>query len=166
LFYERETMKWLVVHLRADREYQARDELENHYPGKVYLPEVERDRRRKGKNKSIMEPLFPAYLFLKVGDDEDWSMVTKSRNTIKIVKFGDYAPCVDDNFINDFMHYDRTMKVDYEKGDAIFINSEAFINVPAIVKLPGRERIGVLADILGVKRTLMVNRTELSIEPI
>lgn len=159
-------MNWRVVHVYTDREFKARDELEEFYPGKVYLPEVERDRRHNRKNKNIMEPLFPSYLFLNLGDEEDWSLVNKSRNTVRIVKFGDDAPCVDSHFISDFMTYERKMKVDYEAGDEVLVNSETFINVPAIVQLPGKERISVLMNIMGGKRTVTVDRLELSIEPV
>jgi len=157
-----ELMKWYAIHVRPTQEYRALENLERLYK-EIYLPQRPCDLRtvkRHNKGRS-MEPLFPGSIFFRPSKENGWGPIRSTRGVIGVVKFGNYIPSIDDDFITNFKKFERQYKTDYELGDKVLVNNESFINVPAIVRLSTTERIQVLMDILGDKTLVNVERSQI-----
>jgi len=157
-------MNWYCIHVMTTKEYKARDALELHYPNRTYLPEIECDKRRLTRSKRTKEPAFPGYIFIQLNQTtDDWSKIKFNQKTSGIngiVTRGDYIPYLEDNFIDAFIAWEDH-STDYEIGEKVIINDKGFINVPAIVKKSGKERIKVMFNFMGQEMNVSVNREQI-----
>ena len=159
-------MHWYVEQVTVGKEYQARDILERSYPGRVYLPEYKRDKRRLSKRQKEITPVFPGYLFLNLSfTEDDWTHTkyVSPPNAIgmswqfKPVKFGDNIPFIDDNFIRAFKRYEEHAE-DFKYGEQVFVNYKAFVDVPALIKKTTDEKIEIMFTWMGRKCTDTIPR--------
>jgi len=159
-------MKWHVIYTHHHQEYRALKRLEEQgYT--AYLPEKLIDLRRKMKFKRDKEPLFPRYLFIRLSKTkDDWGPIRSTPGVFGLVKFGQIIPFIEDEFINDFMEYERHYKTDYEVGDKVIFNKESFINVPAIVKSSVMHRVDILMRIMGTEQSISAERWQISPEEV
>ena len=84
---------WYVVATRPRMELTARNNLERQgYT--VWLPELTLKKRRKGKWTSVVEPMFPGYVFTQlVFGEEDPAPIRSTLGCRGLVRFGvEYPP--------------------------------------------------------------------------
>lgn len=153
-------MKWYVVQVRPKQEYIALENLEQQYDT-VFLPEKLIDLRHKRRIKRDREALFPGYLLIRLSKEDDWGPIRSTRGVIGLVKFGQTIPYIKDECLSDFMKIKH--QTDYQVGDKVIFNhKESFLNIPAIVKMNGSDRVQVLMTLLGSERLVSVDRTHKS----
>lgn len=90
---------WYLVYSKPQQERLALENLERQgYPS--YLPMIRNRRRRKGKYTSIVEPMFPRYLFVHLSDETDnWGPIRSTIGVVNLVRFGMRAARVPDSLI-------------------------------------------------------------------
>jgi transcriptional antiterminator RfaH len=88
--------KWFAVRTKSRQEETAT----MHYMRQgftVYSPRVQSIRRHARKTEKVMRPLFPGYIFLHLGvEEQDWTAIGSTIGAIGPVRFNDYCPPVPD----------------------------------------------------------------------
>ena len=90
---------WYLVYSKPQKESIARENLERQgYHS--YLPLMRTRRRRSGRYVSIVEPMFPRYLFVHLSDETDnWGPIRSTIGVANLVRFGMHAARVPENLI-------------------------------------------------------------------
>lgn len=79
---------WFLVYTKPRQESLAQANLERQ-GYKTFLPLLRRQRRRRGKLESVVEPLFPRYLFVYLSATRDnWKPISSTFGVVAIVRFG------------------------------------------------------------------------------
>jgi len=81
-------LAWYLVFSKPQRERIALENLERQNY-QVYLPMVRNRRRVGGRYRSLIEPMFPRYLFIHLDDqNEDWGPIRSTIGVANLVRFG------------------------------------------------------------------------------
>ena len=79
---------WYLIYTKPAREDLAALQLERQ-DYEVYLPKLKVYRRRGGRRRQVIEPLFPRYLFIRLSDTTDnWGPIRSTIGVSGLVRFG------------------------------------------------------------------------------
>jgi len=79
---------WYLVFSKPQRERAAVENLERQ-GYQAYLPQVRNRRRVGGRYRSLIEPMFPRYLFIQLDDqNDDWGPIRSTIGVANLVRFG------------------------------------------------------------------------------
>ena len=161
---------WYLVYAKPRQERVARTNLERQgYV--VYLPFARQARRRAGRTVSVVEPLFPRYLFVHLHQENDnWAPIRSTLGVVSLVRFGQFPAHVPDALI-DFLRAREDAEgthvlpaSTYKSGGRVRITAGGLTGYEGIfVAATGRQRAFVLLDILGKQTRALVEVG--SIEP-
>lgn len=127
----------------------------------VFFPRIRRTRRGHEKNKEVIEPLFPGYIFVKFNPEDSQGAVKSTRGVLHLVSKGGKAVDVDNKVIDELKALgpegilsmlDEELKVGAKikviRG--IFAGSEG-----EVIKLATpQKRIAVLLTLLGAQQSV------------
>ena len=127
----------------------------------VFFPRIRRTRRGHEKNKEVIEPLFPGYIFVKFKPEDSQGSVKSTRGVLHLVSKGGKAVDVDNKVIDELKALgpegilsmlDEELKVGAKikviRG--IFAGSEG-----EVIKLATpQKRIAVLLTLLGAQQSV------------
>ena len=159
---------WFCVKSRPRQEAVAERNLRSLGEVEVVLPRLRRTRRGHDKNKVVVEPLFPGYLFLRFDPAELTASVRGTRGVLHLVTQGGRAVEVAPKVIADLLALgpDATLSLLDEEPQVggkvriirgIFAGSEG-----EVIRLHGpQKRIAVLLELLGSEKPV-----ELSAEDV
>ena len=160
---------WYVVATRPRMELTARNNLERQgYT--VWLPELTLKKRRKGKWTSVVEPMFPGYVFTQlVFGEEDPAPIRSTLGCRGLVRFGvEYPPVPEELMAALFSasHGAALQTSDNESifttGEWVLLESGPFAGLSAVFEMPlGEDRARVLIDLLGAERSVEVRMDDL-----
>jgi transcriptional antiterminator RfaH len=162
---------WYLIYSKPQQERLALENLERQgYPS--YLPLMRNRRRRKGRYASIIEPMFPRYLFVHLSDETDnWGPIRSTIGVANLVRFGMQAARVPDNLI-DLMHARDEEGVqtlatpEIKPGDQVRIIEGVMAGYEAIFQArTGKERVVLLLQ-LAQDRTARIQVSANDIEPV
>ena len=156
---------WYLVYTKPRMEDVAKDNLERQ-GYRTYLPKVEFNKRVKGHYRTIIEPLFPRYLFLSMDTENDnWMPIRSTMGVSHIIRFGampiqvptqlvtNIEKTVDENGIR---HIDQRQ---FATGDVVEIIDGPFSGYSAIFDSTiGKERVALLLDVVGKQTKMAVSR--------
>ncbi|MDQ7858944.1 MAG: transcription termination/antitermination protein NusG [Armatimonadota bacterium] len=81
--------QWYAVQTKPRQEERVRRWLEERTRLPVFLPKLEQVRRRRARRVSVIEPLFPSYLFVHMAlDPEPWYAVKWTPGVRQVVGTG------------------------------------------------------------------------------
>ncbi|MHB8453155.1 MAG: transcription/translation regulatory transformer protein RfaH [Acidiferrobacterales bacterium] len=165
-----ETKSWFLVYSKPRQEEMAKRHLERQgYT--VYLPRADRSRRRAGRRVSVVEPLFPRYLFIQLDTHMDnWSPIRSTIGVTALVRFGAQPARVPDALIALLRSHESAAGVHewartaLRAGQTVRVGEGAFEGYEGIfLARSSRERVIVLLDILG--RRVRAQLTADQVEP-
>lgn len=148
-------MHWYLVHTKPRQETLAQQQLEQQgYP--CYLPTLLVEKVRQGALSVAQEPLFPRYLFIRLGEEasaRSWGPVRSTRGVSKLVMFGQQPARVSDALIAALQAQEAAMQVQpqrfFEAGDRVRLENGVFSGVEGIFQLAeGERRVMVLIELL------------------
>ena len=127
----------------------------------IFFPRIRRTRRGHEKNKEVIEPLFPGYIFVKFNPEDSQGTVKSTRGVLHLVSKNGKAVDVDDKVIDELKALgpdgilsmlDEELKVGAKikviRG--IFAGSEG-----EVLKLATpQKRIAVLLTLLGAQQSV------------
>ena len=156
--------KWYVVRTKARHEEVARDNLERQAFA-TYLPTIRAARRRAGRWGSVIEPLFPGYLFVSIdATAQSTAPIASTRGAIGLVRFGGELCPVPAEIVEGIMamQTDRESPVEFtqvfKRGDAVQIVDGPFAGLDAIFQAQsGKARVLLLLDLLGRSNQITVS---------
>ena len=147
--------RWYVVHTQPHAENRAMVHLE--WQGnQVFCPRYRKTVRHARKAKSVLAPLFPNYLFLRLDVSRDqWHSVNGTRGVVRLFMQGETPQPVPHGIVEALqarmsadgaMEWEPTFKI----GQAIRIADGPFANfVGTLEHLDAAGRVRVLVDLLG-----------------
>jgi len=161
--------RWLAIHTKPKQECIAEENLTRQY-FEIYQPRIKLARRRRGKWRDVIEPLFPRYLFIRLefGKD-DISPIRSTTGVVNIVQFGGQLASVPDELVDSLKVREDPASGLYlinepifKKGDEIIVQRGAFSGVKGIFEaVSGEERVIILLNLMGKSHRIKISRDDL-----
>lgn len=162
---------WYVVHTQVNKESLAASHLRNQQFD-VYLPVYRRRRCHAGRTDYVLRPLFPRYLFVRLGSEPmRWRSVNGTRGVTHIIRHGDCPATVPDEVIEDIRAREDTAgtvildPAALAPGARVHLAAGPFAGYDALFQnVADEERVNLLLQILGRQVPVTVQRTHLSVD--
>lgn len=147
-------MHWYLIHTKPRQEKCALQNLE--WQGyECYLPMLPVEKVRQSVLTVTDEPLFPRYLFIRLGQGDSaksWSPIRSTRGVSRLVSFGGEPARVDDGLIELLRHKASTEGEPvrlFQPGERVRLTEPPFAGVEGIYQMAdGDRRVMVLIEIL------------------
>lgn len=162
---------WYLVHTKPRQEKVAEYNLERQ-GYEVYLPLTQQPKRRNGHWTSVIEPLFPRYLFVRLQLGlEDFYPIRSTIGVRNLVRFAEEPAIVPDEIIVTLRHaadrattLHRPHSKPFKQGDNVLIEEGPFAGLEGIFWVEkSQERVVILLEILGQRRHLTIKADSLKL---
>jgi transcriptional antiterminator RfaH len=153
----RDGTEWFVAQTHPRKERVALRHLANQDFG-PFLPSIRRTRRHGGRFESVLEPLFPGYVFVAIDvETQRWRSVNGTLGVTRLLTDGDRPLPVRGGFVEALRERaDRNGVIagaaesGLRPGDQVRFSSGPFAElVGRVASLPSAERVDVLLNVLG-----------------
>jgi len=155
---------WYVVRALPKRERAAGAYIQKMLGLEVVAPQVSYIKPTKRGKVLWREAMFPGYLFVKFVRTEMERGVCAAPGVMKLVKFGDYVPTIDEEFVLQLQEVigeegavalERVVEVGgkYEVANGPLQGQEGEV----VEVLPGGERVKMLLEFIGGERLVEVD---------
>ena len=145
---------WYLIHTKIRQERMALDHLERQ-GFECFLPLILAEKLRRGALQVVREPLFPRYLFIRLGtglESQSWSPIRSTTGVSRLVSFGQVPAKIDDELVGELRAQSEASEVvlrHFEPGEQVVVTDGPFVGVEAIYQMPDAEgRVMVLLNIL------------------
>lgn len=129
----------------------------------VFCPFIRFERARRSGRLWVTEAMFPGYVFARFIYLTQFRQVQASRGVMKIVNFGGPPAIVPDQIISDLRQSvkdEETVVIEptVQVGEEVNVVEGPFRGIKAVVSrlMPGRERVALLLEVLGMEREVEV----------
>ena len=148
-------MHWYLVHTKPRQERCALENLQRQ-GYQCYLPTLPFERLRQGLLAVLDEPLFPRYLFIRLGlggAAKSWAPIRSTRGVCRLVAFGTEPARVDDGLIELLRTREASVqgKPDrlFKPGERVLLTEAPFSGIEGIYRTAdGERRVMVLIELL------------------
>ena len=151
---------WYLVHCKPRQDERAEEHLMRQGYA-CYRPRLQRERLVRGRRQSVVESLFPGYLFIQLNPDSNWSPLRSTRGVNRLVRFGEYPLQVPSSLIDSLQ--ERTPSEPQpllQPGDRVRIVDGSFAELEAIfLSMDGEERVVLLMKLLNREHRLSLPLT-------
>ncbi|WP_293661441.1 transcription/translation regulatory transformer protein RfaH [Rhodoferax sp. OV413] len=157
-----EGLAWYLLHTKPRLEDQALTNLERQ-GYECYLPKINIERARRGRAEVKSEPMFPRYLFIRLGTSDQgksWAPIRSTLGVNQLVRFGMRAAKVDDPLVKLLRARELNMPTEtmFQTGEAVLITDGPFSGIEAIYQTSDAERRAIiLLNILSKPVTMALN---------
>lgn len=148
-------MFWYLIHTKPKQEKCALDNL--HRQGyQCYLPTIPSEKLRQGLLTVTDEPLFPRYLFIRLGQGDSaksWAPIRSTRGVCRLVSFGIQPARVDDSLIELLQTQEELLQSEpvrlFKSGERVRLMEAPFTGIEGVYQMADGEcRVKVLIEIL------------------
>lgn len=148
-------MHWYLVHTKPRQEKCALENLQRQ--GYVcYLPTCASERIGQGIIRVSDEPLFPRYLFIRLGlgnSAQSWAPIRSTKGVSRLVRFGTEPTKVPDSLIEALHAQEASRQVEperlFKRGERVQLIDAPFAGVEGIYQMAdGERRVMVLIELL------------------
>ncbi len=148
-------MHWYLVHTKPRQEKCALDNLDRQ-GYQCYLPTIPSERLRQGLLTVADEPLFPRYLFIRLGQGDtakSWAPIRSTKGVSRLVSFGVEPAKVADSLVEALRAQEASLQVEPERlfkpGERVRLTEAPFAGIEGIYQIAdGERRVMVLIEIL------------------
>ncbi len=166
-----DTKNWYLVYCKPRQENVAKRNLERQ-GFETYLPVARQRRRRLGRPKMVVEPMFPRYLFIRLdAQHDDWGPIRSTLGVTTLVRFGQFPTPVPGDLISNLRQRDDDEGIQqlpdytYRPGEPLRIADGVMAGFEGIyLARSAKDRVLVLLEILGQQARVELARD--TIEPI
>ena len=153
---------WYLIHTKIRQERVALENLERQGFA-CFLPLLRAEKLRRGTLQVVQEPLFPRYLFIRLGtelESQSWAPIRSTVGVSRLVTFGQTPAKIEDELITQLQVKTDSTEVQlrhFEPGEQVVVTDGPFVGVEAIYQMADAEgRVMVLLNILSkqVKMTV------------
>lgn len=154
---------WYLVHTKIRQEVTALENLERQ-GFECFLPLMQVEKLRRNALQVVQEPMFPRYLFIRLGSDmgsQSWAPIRSTLGVSRLVTFGQTPAKVQDELVSQIRaHCEAGVQLrHFESGEKVEVTHGPFAGLEAIYQMAdGEGRVMVLLNILS-------KPVKLSIEP-
>jgi transcriptional antiterminator RfaH len=147
--------KWYLVYTKPRQEQLAFHNLQNQ-SFEVFLPLIRVEKINKRFRRTVEEPLFPRYLFIRLDKlaSQSWAPIRSTFGVSCLVKFGyQFAEVGDELIIWLQKNLDSIPITEkFKTGDLVTITQGPFKGIDAVFKIyDGNDRAILLIDFLSKK---------------
>jgi transcriptional antiterminator RfaH len=161
-------MSWFLVHCKPRQEKVALQNLERQ-GYQCYLPTLCTEKLRRGALSVVEEPLFPRYLFLRLGEQgtaRGLAPVRSTKGVSRLVGFGVAPVRVEDALVAFLQKREAAARQAPERlfvpGDRVRLTDGAFAGIEGIYQMTdGEQRAVVLIEFLSKPVSLRVPPSDL-----
>jgi transcriptional antiterminator RfaH len=147
---------WYAVQTKARQEAIAQQHLANQ-SFDTFLPRLRAHKRLRGKWQTVIEPLFPGYLFVQLDiATQNSAPIRSTRGVVRLVRLGDRLQAVPTALVAELQDAQRhdgdaIAPEDFlNPGDEVTFSDGPFAGLTAIFQArSGQERVIVLLNLLG-----------------
>lgn len=155
---------WHLLYTKPKEDARAQTNLL--YQGyEIFRPLIRHYRLVKGSQKTLVESLFPRYIFIKLDQESsNWARLRSTRGVMSLVSFNQVPAIVPSALVDELMTevneedvIDRTNNHQalFRSGDEVEIGEGSFFGLRAIVKAQtSEERVIVLLNMLGSQQSI------------
>jgi transcriptional antiterminator RfaH len=162
-------MHWYIVHTKPRQEKCALQNLEQQ-GYQCYLPTFPSEKLRQGLLTMVEEPLFPRYLFIRLGQGgsyRSWMPIRSTKGVSRLVTFGGEPAKVEGDLIEILQAHEMAVRSEPERlfkaGERVLLTEGAFAGIEGVYQVAdGESRVMVLIELLSRPVTLHVNPASLS----
>lgn len=148
-------MHWFVIHTKPHQEQRALENL-TRQGYTCYLPTLAVERIQRGELRVAIEPLFPRYLFIRLGTGESgqsWSPIRSTKGVSRLVTFGSAPAKVDDRLIEILRSQADSTAAEpqrlFNPGERVVVTDGPFAGIEGIYQITdGERRAMVLIELL------------------
>jgi len=148
-------MHWYLLHTKPRQERCAFENLQRQ-SYHCYLPTIPSERLHQGGLTIADEPLFPRYLFIRLGHRDSaksWAPIRSTKGVSRLVSFGIEPARVDDCLIEllqtEEASLQRKPKPLYRSGERVRLTEAPFAGIEGIYQMAdGERRVMVLIEML------------------
>lgn len=158
--------RWYVVHTQTRAEERAQWHLRNQ-GFECFVPRCLKTRRHARKTDTVLEPLFPRYLFAHFDADASrWLAINGSRGVVALLTDGNRPVPIPEGVIEELRSHSDEAGVTplsalgmFWKGRKVRVKSGPFqgqIGEVADALTKGRDRVQILLSMLGVETSMQI----------
>lgn len=159
---------WYVIHSKARQELIAQENLERQ-GFKTFLPLIACQKRKAAKKTSVIEPLFPRYLFVSFQPGRDnIASIKYTRGVSKMVSFGMEFATIPESIVQrliddaDERGVISQPELQMKLGDHLrIITGPLEGQTGTLHEMTGDERVVLLMNILGQERQITIHADQL-----
>ena len=158
---------WYLIHTKIRQERVALDNLERQGFA-CFLPLILAEKLRRGALQVVQEPLFPRYLFIRLGtglESQSWVPIRSTIGVSRLVTFGQTPAKIEDELIAQLQVKTDSAEVQlrhFEPGEQVVVTDGPFVGVEAIYQMADAEgRVMVLLNILSKQVKMSVPPTSI-----
>jgi len=148
-------LHWYLVHTKPRQETCALENLRRQ-GYECYLPTVPSERLCQGLLTVADAPLFPRYLFIRLGQGDSaksWAPIRSTKGVSRLVSFGIEPARVDDGLIELLRTREASVRTEpkrlFELGERVRLTEVPFAGIEGIYQMTdGERRVMVLIEIL------------------
>ena len=132
---------WYLIHTKIRQERVALENLERQ-GFECFLPLIRAEKLRRGALQVVQEPLFPRYLFIRLGtglESQSWTPIRSTVGVSRLVTFGQTPAKIEDELIAQLQVKTDSAEVQlrhFEPGEQVVVTDGPFVGVEAIYKWP------------------------------
>ena len=145
---------WYLIHTKIRQEQVALENLERQ-GFECFLPLIRAEKLNRGGLQVVQEPLFPRYLFIRLGtglESQSWVPTRSTVGVSRLVTFGQTPAKIEDELIAQLQVKTDSTEVQlrhFEPGEQVVVTDGPFVGVEAIYQMADAEgRVMVLLNIL------------------
>lgn len=145
---------WYLIHTKIRQELVALENLKRQR-FECFLPLIRAEKLRKGVLQVVQEPLFPRYLFIRLGtgsESQSWSPIRSTVGVSRLVTFGQMPAKINDDLVDDIRNKTDSAEVQFrhfESGEQVMVTDGPFVGMEAIYQMAdGEGRVMVMLNIL------------------
>jgi transcriptional antiterminator RfaH len=150
--------RWYVVNTQAQQEPRAQMNLRRQ-GFEAWLPQFRRRRRHARRVDSVLAPLFPSYLFVRLDlEIERWRSINGTFGVVRLLCNGDSPLAVPEGLVEEIMRRrDESGSVVLPPrrlavGEAVRVAFGPFADLEGLFQeMSGRDRVVLLFELLGRK---------------
>lgn len=148
-------MQWYLVHTKPRQEQCALENLQRQ-GYECYLPTMLSEKLRQRKLLVVDEPLFPRYLFIKLGQDDSaqsWAPIRSTRGVSRLVSFGAQPAKVDERLVHQLQAKEAAKHGEPQRlfaaGQRVRLTEAPFADIEGIYLMAeGERRAMVLIELM------------------
>lgn len=156
-------MHWYLVHTKPRQEKSALQNLEQQ-GYQCYLPTLPAEKLLQGNLAVSDGPLFPRYLFIRLGighTAKGWAPIRSTKGVSRLVSFGMEPAKVDDRLIELLRDQELSVQAEPERlfnpGQRVQLTGGAFGGLEGLYQMPdGDQRVIVLIELMSKTVALRV----------
>ncbi|MDH5184470.1 MAG: transcription/translation regulatory transformer protein RfaH [Gammaproteobacteria bacterium] len=161
---------WYLVYTKSRQEMVAHDNLVRQGYD-VYLPMISHRRRRCGRYKIVVEPMFPRYILVQLNTVTDnWVPISSTLGVMNMVRFGVQPAFLPDDIVHKIKHNEDNSHVQelpttaFRKDEAIRICDGPMKGCEGLyIGKTGQERAIIMLEIAGNVAKLNLSESQIEV---